>query len=96
MWKEVIELGQQTEIVENYEALKSWEYRTVFANKKSVRQSEVYQASVVGLRPELMFEVRSIEFDDEERLIYNGKTYEIIRVYDNGEITELIVTSGGA
>jgi SPP1 family predicted phage head-tail adaptor len=65
--------------------------RQVFANKKSIRQSEFYQAAMTDLRPELMFEVRTIEYDDEPKLAYNGKKYNIIRTYSkNGEITELI------
>jgi SPP1 family predicted phage head-tail adaptor len=65
--------------------------RQVFANKKSIRQSEFYQAAMTDLRPELMFEVRTIEYDEEPKLGYKGKTYNIIRTYSkNGEITELI------
>jgi SPP1 family predicted phage head-tail adaptor len=65
--------------------------RQVFANKKSIRQSEFYQAAMTDLRPELMFEVRTIEYDDEPKLKYDSKTYNIIRTYSkNGEITELI------
>lgn len=67
------------------------ESRAVFANKKSVRQTEFYQAQANGLRPELMFEVRSIEYANESKLTYNDKTYSIIRVYENSsEITELV------
>ena len=65
----------------------------VYANKKSVRQSEVYQAAVAGLKPELMFEVQSIEYEQEERVEFNGKLYEILRVYDRGEVTELTVSA---
>ena len=34
--------------------------REVFADKQSIRQSEFYQAAATGLRPELMFVVRSL------------------------------------
>lgn len=65
--------------------------REVFANKKSIRQNEFYQAMATGLRPELMFEIRTIDYEDEQKLSYEGKTYSIIRTYDkNGEMTELI------
>jgi len=83
-------LGQQVESIVNYEVSKSWEWRDAYANKKSVRQSEAYQAAAVGLKPELMFEVRSFDYEQEERIDYNGKLYEISRVYDRGEITELV------
>ena len=65
--------------------------RQVFADKQSVRQSEFYQAAATGLRPELMFVVRTIEYNGETKLKYNGKEYSIIRTYDkDGELTELI------
>jgi len=64
---------------------------TVFANKKSIRQSEFYQAMANGLKPEIMFEIRSIDFSNQDRLEYNSKKYRIIRAYSkNGEITELV------
>ena len=90
MWRDVIMLGQQVEAILNYEVTKSWDWREVYTNKKSVRQSEAYQAAAVGLKPELMFEVRSFDYEQEERIDYNGKLYEISRVYDRGEITELV------
>lgn len=65
--------------------------RQVFADKQSVRQSEFYQAAATGLRPELMFVVRTIEYNGETKLKYNGKEYSIIRTYDkDGELTELV------
>lgn len=65
----------------------------VFANQKSIRQSEFYQAAATPLRPEIMFEIRSEEYNDESKLTYEGKTYDIIRTYSkNGEILELICT----
>ena len=66
------------------------EKRMVYGDKKSIRQSEFYQAQATGLRPELAFEIRSIEYDDEELIEYNEKTYQIIRTYDKGEFIELI------
>jgi len=65
--------------------------REVFADKQSIRQSEFYQAAATGLRPELMFVIRTIEYNGETKLKYNGKEYTIIRTYDkDGELTELI------
>ena len=65
--------------------------RQVFADKQSVRQSEFYQAAATGLRPELMFAVRTIEYNGETKLKYNGKEYSIIRTYNkDGELTELV------
>ena len=63
----------------------------VFADKQSVRQSEFYQALGTGLKPEIMFVVREIDYDNQPRIKYNNKYYNIIRVYGkNGELLELI------
>lgn len=65
--------------------------RTVFANKKSVRQSEFYQAYAAGLKPELSFEVREMEYASEPKLRFDGLDYYIIRTFSkNGEVVELI------
>jgi SPP1 family predicted phage head-tail adaptor len=67
------------------------EPKQVFANKKSIGQSEFYQAAATGLKPELKFEVRTSEYQGEQKLSFNEKEYRIIRSYDkNGEITELV------
>jgi SPP1 family predicted phage head-tail adaptor len=93
MWKDVIELGNMQETIVHGEPVQSMEWREVFTNKKSVRQSEFYQASSVGLRPELVFEVMSEEFSNDEKVRYNSKEYSIIRTYDRGETMELTVSS---
>jgi SPP1 family predicted phage head-tail adaptor len=71
---------------------------TVFANKKSVRQSEVYQAAAAGLKPELMFEVNTDEYTQQAFATWNSKRYKVIRAYSREDgITELIlqgVTNG--
>jgi SPP1 family predicted phage head-tail adaptor len=76
------DLGDQIEV--------PGESRQVFANKKSIRQTEFYQAQSTGLKPEMMFEVRSMEYNEEPKLSYNDKEYTIIRAFDKGEITEIV------
>ena len=93
MWKDVIELGNMTETIVYGEPIQAMTYRQVFANKKSVKQSEFYKAAVVGLTPQLVFEIYSFEFDNEEKVRFGGKEYSIIRAYEKGETTELTVTS---
>lgn len=64
---------------------------TVFADKQSIRQSEFYQAYATGLRPELMFVIRAVDYSNQQRLTWNSKDYNIIRTYDkDGELLELI------
>lgn len=93
MWCDVIYLGNLEEYEEYGEVLSRFMYRKVYAKKQSIRQSEFYQSASVGLKPELLFEVRSIEFDDDEKVKYNNKEYSIVRTYDKGETVELTVTS---
>jgi len=65
---------------------------TVFADKASVRQSEYYQAAATGLRPELMFIVRTCDYSQQPLAEWNSKQYKIIRTYDKtDETTELLV-----
>jgi SPP1 family predicted phage head-tail adaptor len=65
--------------------------RQVFANRKSISQTEFYQAAATGLKPEIKFEVRTIEYQGERLLEFNNRDYTILRTYDkNGEITELV------
>mgnify|MGYP001486916702 CR=1 FL=1 len=92
MWRDVVELiTVTTGENEMGDSIKEETSRQVFANKKSIRQTEFYQAMATGLRPEIMFEVRSPDYQGEQKLSYNGKKYTIIRTFSpNDEITELI------
>ena len=91
LWRDTVDLVSIT-YIENAmgDSIETETSKTIYANKKSIRQSEFYQAAMTDLRPELMFEVRSEEYDDEPKLIFNNKSYNIIRVFSkNGEIVEL-------
>ena len=92
LFRDVIELITTTESEnEQGDVVSSPSFRLVFANKKSIRQTEFYQAQATGLKPELMFEIRTDEYNEETQLRFNDKTYSIIRTHDkNGEIMELI------
>ena len=94
MWRDVVELiDQQASTNDIGDQVFAETSTQVFANKKSVRQSEFYQAFAHGLKPELMFEVRSIEYSNQTSLRFNEKEYTIIRAYSkNDEVTELVVS----
>ncbi len=67
--------------------------RPILANRKSVRQSEFYQAQSAGLKPEIMFDVWEFEYQGETRLRYLGRVYDIIRTHQkDGEMLELVCT----
>jgi SPP1 family predicted phage head-tail adaptor len=97
MWRDIIELGNMTETIVHGEPIQTMVYRETFAQKMSVKRSEFYQAANAGLKPELVFEVRSAEFSNDEKVRYpsgdEGKVYSIIRAYDKGETTELTVSA---
>lgn len=68
----------------------------VFAEKKSIKQSEFYQAAANGFKPELTFVIWNREYNLESKLEHTGKDgipreYNIIRTYDkSNEEIELI------
>lgn len=62
----------------------------IYANKKSVRQSEYYQAQSNGVIPEIAFEIRTMEYEEQNHLTYKGERYRIVRTYEKGEDVELI------
>ena len=90
LWSDVVYLGIETETVTNGEAIKSYTWAKRFANKLSIRQKEFYEARLIELKPELMFEMHSFEYTDEKKLKYKNVEYDIIRTYDRGEKVELI------
>ena len=70
----------------------------VFAEKKSVRQSEFYAAVAVGLKPTLVFSVDTMDFEkaateqeEPTEIMYNERKYIIIRTYCTGADTEITV-----
>lgn len=69
--------------------------RQVYANKKSIKMSEFYQAQVVGMKPELIFEIWANEYEGEEYIEFDGIKYKIIRTYMKSvDILELVVSKG--
>lgn len=92
-WREVIELGKSTESIVLGEVIKTYAWKTVYGNKKSVRSKEFYDSRAIGFKPELMFEIRTVEYDDHEKIRFNAKEYAIIRTYEKGEFMEVIVSS---
>jgi len=63
--------------------------RKVFVNENSIGSSEYYNAASQGLRPEAKFEIRSIEYDDEKEIKFDGDIYNIIRSQKMGARTIL-------
>lgn len=96
MWDKVLYLLEE---IETFDDLKrphySYKEHKVYANKKSVKRSEFYQAQAAGYKPEKCFEIRTIEFDEDKytHVKYNGVVYRILRFYEvDSEITEITLT----
>lgn len=65
--------------------------REVFAEKKSVRSNEFYQAQSKGFKIDIMFNIKPYEYEDEEYLMFENKKYKIERLYEKDtENLELI------
>lgn len=92
LWNEVIELGLSTETLNNGEPIKTMTWTSVFCDKKSVGSKEFYNGDNLGFKPELIFVVRTQEYNRHEKVRYNSVIYDIIRTYVNGDITEITVT----
>ncbi|MCK9191251.1 MAG: phage head closure protein [Sphaerochaetaceae bacterium] len=91
-----IEIGNLVETEDHGETVKTYEFRTILAKKKSIRSSEFYQAATAGMKPELTFEIYVFEFNNDEVIKYNGKIYTIIRTYEDEkkkDKIELVATS---
>ena len=91
MWREVIELIELVSVPDGVGGYTQTEIaRQVFADKKSVRSTEFYQAHAVGLKPEVNLIIRQVDYNGESRLRLSGKVYDVLRTYSKtGELLEL-------
>lgn len=59
--------------------------REIFCSRLKINQSEFYKAHQEGLRSDLCLLVDWQEYEGEEQLKYNNRTYKIYRVYERGD-----------
>ena len=59
--------------------------RKVYSNLLSVSQKEFYEAQVIGMKPEIKFEVREFEYMGENTLKYNNIEFKVIRTFENNK-----------
>lgn len=62
----------------------------ILANRLSIRSNEYWQAKQSGVNLSYTFEVHSIEYQGEEKLIYEDEEYRIERTFEKGDYVELI------
>ena len=53
----------------------------VWCHPESIRMTETYQARAVGLKPELTLVLRQEDYNGEERVMYGGTVYKVLRTY---------------
>ena len=71
----------------------SYEETLVYCNIKSIGQSEFYQASSVGYKPELKIECKLVDLTDVTHFKYSDRVYKILRTYRKEDITEITLTA---
>ena len=63
----------------------------VWADVKSATRAEFYAANASGINVEIVFGVHAEDFNKQTQVIYDGKTYNIIRAYQKGlGVVELV------
>lgn len=63
----------------------------VFCNISSISRIEFYDASTTGLKPEMKIVLNEFEYENEEKIVYKGQTYSILRTFKKDKYIELIV-----
>lgn len=101
MYNEIIILISENKTVDEYgDTIVTEEERTVFAELKSIGQSEFYQAQAVGLKPEIKFVLPDfLEYNNEKKLKYTQfnaeeEVYTVLRTYRNNNELELVCKRG--
>lgn len=102
MYNDVIYLLEYDENVNDYSdpITKQKSERQIFVSVKSIGYSEFYQASAVGMKPEIKFEIADyMDYHGEMYLKYavdgiNAEIYDIIRTYRVGNALEIVCQRG--
>ena len=101
MFNSVIYLMKETNTVDSYgDTTQTFTERQVYAEVKSIGQSEFYQAEAVGLKPEIKFVIADFaDYQDEKQLKYTPfggveEIYTVIRTYRNKINLEIVCARG--
>ena len=97
MWCNVCYLGALADTVNDigdYE--KTLTYNTeIFCNEKSVKYNEFYQAQAIGMKPEIVLEIKQADYNKEKFVKYEDEEYTVLRFYKtSSENIELTLTRG--
>lgn len=102
MFDDVITLKKETNTVNEYgDTVRIFTDRQVFAQVKSISQSEFYQAQAVGLKPEIKFLIADFaDYQGEKILSYKpfgedeAEDYTVLRTYRNKINLEIVCKRG--
>lgn len=53
--------------------------------KRTTTRSEFYQAAQADLKPSLVLEIHSFEYDQQTHLEFEGQRYRVIRTFEKGQ-----------
>lgn len=83
MFESTAILCAETQTTDEYlNIVSTYTERTVYVKPRSVYGSDFYEAARSGLQPSLVLEMsNALDYGGERRVIYNGKDYTVIRVY---------------
>ena len=88
---EIIKLIAITETTDEYGRQSIVEsVRQIFAEVRSITQSEFYQAAATGLKPEYKFVIADyLDYQGEQFVEYNSVRYSVKRTYRTGYALEI-------
>lgn len=102
MYDSVIKLVSEEKSVDKYGDIEVVENeRAVFAELRSIGQSEFYQAQATGLKPEIKFVLADfLEYRNEKLIKYTPfgedveQDYAVLRTYRNNNQLEIVCKRG--
>jgi SPP1 family predicted phage head-tail adaptor len=101
MFDQVITLKKETNTVNEYgDTVQTFTERNVFAEVKSISQSEFYQAQATGLKPEIKFVLADFaDYQDEKIISYQPfggvlEDYTVLRTYRTKINLEIVCKRG--
>lgn len=102
MFDSVITLKKENNTVNEYgDTVQTFTERNVFAEVKSISQSEFYQAQATGLKPEIKFVIADFyDYQGEKILSYKPfgadetEDYTVLRTYRNKLNLEIVCKRG--
>lgn len=71
--------------------IKETSEREILCNRLDVYSQEFYQAANIGLKPQAKISIHAMEYDGEEKAIYKGNEYYILRTYHKDNLIEVVL-----